>query len=87
MRLWSLHPKDQDTKGLVALWRESLLAQKVLLDQTKGFKHHPQLIRFREHTAPTKVIGLYLMDIWEEVQRSGYRFNADKIQYQQRDLC
>ena len=31
MRLWSLHPKYLDTKGLIALWRESLLAQSVLL--------------------------------------------------------
>jgi hypothetical protein len=30
MRLWSLHPKYLDTKGLVALWREGLLALSVL---------------------------------------------------------
>jgi len=30
MRLWSLHPRYLDAKGLVALWREGLLAQKVL---------------------------------------------------------
>ena len=29
MRLWSLHPSLLDQKGLVALWREALLAQKV----------------------------------------------------------
>ena len=46
MRLWSLHPKYLDIKGLVACWREGLLARKVLLDQTKGYKNHPQLIRF-----------------------------------------
>ena len=29
MRLWSLHPRYLDAKGLVALWREALLAQAV----------------------------------------------------------
>lgn len=27
MRLWSLHPKHLDPQGLVALWREVLLAR------------------------------------------------------------
>ena len=35
MRLWSLHPKYLDARGLVALWREGLLAQAVLKGQTK----------------------------------------------------
>lgn len=35
MRLWTLHPKYLDTKGLVALWREALLAQKVLQGKQK----------------------------------------------------
>lgn len=30
MRLWSLHPSYLDAVGLVALWREGLLARKVL---------------------------------------------------------
>jgi hypothetical protein len=29
-RIWSLHPKYLDARGLVALWREGLLAQAVL---------------------------------------------------------
>jgi hypothetical protein len=33
MRIWSLHPKYLDSKGLVALWRESLLAKNVLRDK------------------------------------------------------
>ena len=31
MRLWSINPSYLDQKGLVALWREALLAQSVLL--------------------------------------------------------
>lgn len=31
MRLWSIHPCYLDSKGLIALWRESLLAQACLL--------------------------------------------------------
>ena len=29
MRLWTLHPKYLDGVGLVALWREALLARAV----------------------------------------------------------
>jgi len=47
MRLWSLHPKYLDSKGLVALWREGLLAKKVLEGGTKGYRNHPQLERLK----------------------------------------
>ncbi|MGK2349180.1 pyrimidine dimer DNA glycosylase/endonuclease V [Actinomyces sp. W5033] len=48
MRLWSLHPSLLDRAALVAGWREALLAQKVLRGQTVGYRHHPQLTRFRQ---------------------------------------
>jgi hypothetical protein len=38
LRLWSIHPKYLDATGLVALWREALLAQKVLKGKTKADK-------------------------------------------------
>ena len=60
VRLWSLHPKYLDAKGLVALWREGLLAQAVLLGKTKGYKNHPQLERFRESSDPEGAIADYL---------------------------
>ena len=41
MRLWTLHPQYLDPRGLVALWREALLAQKVLLGRTRGYRAHP----------------------------------------------
>jgi Pyrimidine dimer DNA glycosylase (EC 3.2.2.17)/DNA-(apurinic or apyrimidinic site) lyase (EC 4.2.99.18) len=67
MRLWSLHPKYLDKLGLLGLWRESLLAQKVLLGKTKGYKNHPQLIRFKKTEDPILYIGTYLyMFIWKE---------------------
>ena len=37
MRLWSIHPKYLDCKGLVALWREALLAKKVLRGKTRKY--------------------------------------------------
>lgn len=64
MRLWSIHPKYLDAKGLVALWREALLAQNVLLGNTKGYKNHPQLIRFKNHTDSISAIGFYLHEIY-----------------------
>jgi hypothetical protein len=79
MRLWSLHPKYLDSKGLVAVWREGLLAQKVLQGKTKGYRNHPQLIRFKNHPDPVAAIGNYLTVVWEEAHRRGYRFDESKI--------
>jgi len=77
--LWSLHPKYLDRLGLIALWREALLAQKVLKLETKGYRHHPQLIRFKGHCDPEGAITTYLLEVWEESQRRGYTFDRGKI--------
>ena len=79
MRIWSVHPQHLDAKGLVALWRETLLAQKVLLGQTKGYRNHPQLKRFKSHAAPLAAIGAYLQAVQLEAARRGYNFDASKI--------
>jgi hypothetical protein len=79
LRLWSIHPKYLDGKGLVALWRESLLAQKVLKGETKGYRHHPQLRRFMAHQDPERAITRYLNDIWNESEMREYNFNKEKI--------
>lgn len=79
MRLWSIHPKYLDGKGLIALWRESLLAQKVLQGKTMGYRHHPQLKRFRVHPDPQGAIVRYLNDIWNESEMRGYDFDKEKI--------
>jgi hypothetical protein len=79
MRLWSLHPRYLDAKGLVALWRESLLAQAVLAGRTRGYRHHPQLARFLEASSPRKQIAFYLRQVHAEAARRGYRFDAKKI--------
>ena len=80
MRLWSLHPKYLDTKGLLALWRETLLAKKVLEGETKGYKNHPQLIRFKEHNSPLAAINQYLSQVHQESLVRGFKFNKDKFQ-------
>ena len=79
MRLWTLHPKYLDAKGLVALWREALLAQKVLRGATKGYQHHPQLRRFSRRANPTAALATYLKVIHAEATRRGYKFDATKI--------
>ena len=79
MRLWSIHPRYLDAKGLVALWREGLLAQKVLLGQTSGYKKHPQLQRFKNSGNPPGAIASYLRYIVEEADKRGYNFDSDKI--------
>lgn len=79
MRLWSLHPKYLDAKGLVALWREGLLALHVLQGKTKGYKHHPQLIRFKDSGQPIQMIHAYLNAVLEEAQARDYKFDSSKI--------
>jgi hypothetical protein len=68
-----------DRAGLVALWREALLAQKVLLGDTRGYRQHPQLQRFRAHPEPLAAIGSYLRGVASEAERRGYRFDRTKI--------
>ncbi len=79
MRLWSLHPTFLDTKGLVAVWREGLLAQAVLRGKTRGYRQHPQLIRFLAHPAPVSAINNYLRGIVREAENRGYRFDRTRI--------
>lgn len=79
MRLWSIHPKYLDPKGLVALWREGLLAQSVLLGNTKGYKNHPQLLRFKKTNNQTAAIACYLGSVAEEADSRDYNFNRNKI--------
>lgn len=79
MRLWSIDPGYLDPTGLVALWREGLLAQKVLLGQTRGYRAHPQLARFRAQPDPVLAIGCYLSAVVAEASRRGYRFDASKV--------
>lgn len=79
MRLWSLHPRYLDPKGLVALWREALLAQAVLSGKTRGYRSHPQLERFRSAADPCAAIGSYLEGIHAEAVARGYAFDERKI--------
>jgi hypothetical protein len=79
VRLWSLHPTYLDARGLVALWREGLLAQAVLKGKTRGYAAHPQLLRFRRASSPMGAIGAYLCAVHDEAARRGYRFAAGKI--------
>lgn len=79
MRLWSLAPEYLDVKGLTALWREGLLARKVLLGETKGYKNHPQLERFKASDSPILYIDAYLHEVVIEATRRGYRYDVTKL--------
>jgi hypothetical protein len=79
MRLWSIHPRYLDSKGLVALWREALLAQAVLAGKTKGYTKHPQLDRFKNTEDQMAAIGAYLLEIYDEACLRDYCFDASKI--------
>jgi len=79
MRLWSIHPVYVDSKGLVAVWREALLAKAVLEGKTMGYKNHPQLTRFRDSEYTIDCINRYLSHIYDESVKRGYNFDRRKI--------
>ena len=79
MRLWTIHPRHLDAKGLVALWREGVLAQKVLQGRTRGYRHHPQLLRFQATSNPAAALASYLVVVHEESVRRGYHFDGSKV--------
>ena len=79
MRIWTIHPKYLDPQGLVALWREALLARAVLRGETTGYRHHPQLLRFQSQAAPRSAINAYLNSVLIEAVSRGYSFNRRKV--------
>lgn len=79
MRIWSLHPKYLDRQGLIACWRETLLAQAVLAGGTRGYTRHPQLQRFRALDEPLEGIVRYLEALAAEADLRGYRFDRSRI--------
>ncbi len=79
MRLWTIHPKYLDAKGLVAVWREGLLAQKVLQGGTRGYTRHPQLLRFSAVSDPVGAVATFLAHVHQESLGRGYRFDQGKI--------
>jgi len=79
VRLWTLHPRYLDPQGLVALWREALLAQRVLAGGTRGYRHHPQLARFQASRRPLAAIGAYLEGVRREACARGYAFDDTLI--------
>lgn len=79
MRLWSLHPRYLDPQGLVALWREGLLARHVLHGLTQGYRNHPQLNRFKAHATPQLAIDAYLWAVQQQATERGYKFDAKKL--------
>jgi hypothetical protein len=84
MRLWSLDPSYLDAKGMVALWREGLLARKVLEGKTRGYTNHPQLLRFKAAIDPNAAIDAYLEGVVHEATRRGYSFDSTKIRMGQK---
>ena len=79
MRIWTLHPRYLDWRGLIAVWREGLLAQAVLRGRTRGYRRHPQLVRFRGQKNPLGAIASYLRAVQAEAAARGYAFARERI--------
>ena len=56
------------------------MAKAVLRGETRGYRSHPQLERFKNHTTPLSAISLYLQAIYAEAVARGYAFDKGKIQ-------
>ncbi|GAA1525677.1 pyrimidine dimer DNA glycosylase/endonuclease V [Microbacterium ginsengiterrae] len=74
-----MHPRYLDRQALIACWRETLLAQKVLCGETKGYTRHPQLQRFQAQQDPVASVGAYLEALAGEADARGYRFDRTRI--------
>ncbi|MEI6889029.1 MAG: pyrimidine dimer DNA glycosylase/endonuclease V [Bacteroidales bacterium] len=79
MRIWSIHPKYLDSKGLIALWREALLAKNVLECKTIGYVNHPQLDRFKNSQNPLDAINQYLSNVYDEAVVRQFKFDSTKF--------
>ena len=79
MRLWSLHPKYLDTKGLTAVWREGLLAKAIIEGKTSAYEKHPQMIRFRKAENEEALINQYLSCVLKEANKRKFNFDKSKI--------
>ena len=86
MRLWSIHPKYLDRMGLLALWREAILAKKILFGEelkpgAQKYINHPHFKRFKptigEGWYKQACMMVYLKDVYEEGVKRGYKFNKD----------
>lgn len=81
MRLWSIDFSYLDRPGLLACWRESLLARNVLYGLTEGYKHHPRLARFKPSGDPVTAINTYLYYILLESRNRNYSFDENRLDY------
>jgi len=79
LRLWTIHPRYLDAQGLVALWREALLAREVIRGRTTGYRRHPQLERFQSCASPRTAINRYLAVVYAEALLRGYAFDGTKL--------
>ena len=81
MRICHISPKLLDTKGLVALWRETLLAQSAIYKNTRSWKNHAQLRPFKIHKdfSVCEYLSNYLHIIAKEAKNRTYNFDTAKI--------
>ncbi|MBI9046571.1 MAG: hypothetical protein JEZ06_18920 [Anaerolineaceae bacterium] len=53
----------------------------MLEGKTRGYKNHPQLIRFKTHPEPLKAISFYLYEVYQEARSRGYNFDLSKVHH------
>ena len=80
MRLWSLHPQvSRSRRNWSRSGAKPCSPRRCSRAQTKGYRNHPQLQRFRTQPSPVSAIAAYLRAVHEEATHRRYRFDAGRI--------
>ena len=59
----------------------------MLEGNTRGYRNHSQLIRFKTSGDPLALINLYLSFVLEEAESRGYRFDREKVDWESCKDC
>jgi hypothetical protein len=80
MRVWTIHPKYLDDKGLGGVWMDALLVQKLVHGGECGnYRKHPQCQRWLKGPMERYLLSIYLIEVWLEAKMRGFDYKHEKI--------
>lgn len=77
MRIWKVHPKYLDQKGLSGQWFEAIIAKNSLISKDGYWYNNPQMDIFKNSEDPIDAVNSYLEEVWVEGIRRGYKFKSE----------
>ena len=85
-RIWSLHPKYLDGIEIFFLWRNCIMAKKILDGTEKVNRKFPHLARFESSSNPIGAINIYLSEVYKIASTHGKNFKLDKFDDSFKDI-